>query len=283
MPVRRAALVAALLALLLPALWQPAGGQRNNPTSVGLVYLKQKIFRPGDWVLYKVDGQNERGGTSTDYQRVQIGLEQTYRGEDCFWIETGWGADRERLTWGAVLVSENIFLDSLAELRGNTYTRLMHISNTSDGTPLVVPLIGTPPKTSAADLAARRPTYTEVGTDTLDTPLGRIACRLVEVKRTFRSTRDMPDSTLQQGTISTARRWYNARLVPITGLVLEVEEKVYFQRVWPLGKSSTDFPMHEVGKDVLRIELLAVGHGAKPMISDRVRIATELRGPESIE
>lgn len=279
MTVRRTALAVALLSLLLPIVWQPAGGQNNIPSSIGLVYLKQKLFRPGDWVLYQVEGENERGAVSTDYQRVQIGPEQTYRGEDCFWLETGWGPEQDHLAWGTMLVSENIFLDSLADLRGNAYSRLLHTSTTAEGTPLVMPTYVISPNNSDAELAARRPTYTELGTDTLDTPLGRIACRLVEVKRTFRSARDMADSTKQQGTLSTARRWYNTDLIPITGLVREEEEKVYFERAWPLGKPSTDFPMREVGKDVYRVHLLAVGHGAKPVLSDRVQISLQSGGP----
>ena len=87
-------------------------------------------------MLYKVGGQNERGETSTDCQRIQIGVVTTYRSEDCFWLETGWGPDPDRLNWGAVLVSENIFLDSLSEVRGMVYMRQMHVANAPDGTPL---------------------------------------------------------------------------------------------------------------------------------------------------
>jgi hypothetical protein len=283
MTVRRLALAAALVGLLLPALWQPAGGQKNIPSSIALLYPMKKIFKPGDWVLYKVGGQNERGETSTDCQRIQIGVVTTYRSEDCFWLETGWGPDPDRLNWGAVLVSENIFLDSLSEVRGIAYMRQMHVTNAPDGTPLALMQKSLVSKLPPGDLEAQRSTYTELGIDTLDTPRGRIACRLVEVKRTYRSARDMPDSTMQQGTISTARRWYNTDLIPITGLVREEEEKIYFQRAWPLGKPSTDYPMRDVGKDVLRVEMLDFGHGAKPMISDRVRVTTQMGGGGSSE
>jgi hypothetical protein len=207
----------------------------------------------------------------------------TYRSEDCFWLETGWGPDPDRLNWGAVLVSENIFLDSLSEVRGIAYMRQMHVTNAPDGTPLALMQKSLVSKLPPGDLEAQRSTYTELGIDTLDTPRGRIACRLVEVKRTYRSARDMPDSTMQQGTISTARRWYNTDLIPITGLVREEEEKIYFQRAWPLGKPSTDYPMRDVGKDVLRVEMLDFGHGAKPMISDRVRVTTQMGGGGSSE
>ena len=99
------------------------------------------------------------------------------------------------------MVSENIFADTLADVRGNLHMRLLHISYDADGTPLAVPVrepcdSGHPP----ADLTAQRSIYTELGIDTLDTPRGRIACRLVEVRRTYRPARDMADSTHRRGT-----------------------------------------------------------------------------------
>jgi hypothetical protein len=278
MTARRIALAAAVLILPLLALCGPARGQKNVPSSIALVYLPKKIFKAGDWVLYKVEGENDRGQVSTDYQRVQIGLEQPYRGEDCFWLETGWGKRVEDLIWGAAMISENMFLDSLADVRGSLYMRLLHVSTQPDGTPLAVPVRTVDPKRSLDELLALRPVHTELGLDTLDTPKGPIVCRLVEVKRTYRTARDMADSTMQQGTLTTAKRWYNADLVPITGLVREEEEKIYTMRVWPLGKPSTNYPMREIGKDVTRVELLDFGHGAKPMVSDRIRLTRDASG-----
>jgi len=278
MSARRAALAVTLVTVLAVPLISGLGGvasaQQGIPSSVALVHLEKRIFKTGDWVLYKVEGRNETGETSVDYQRIQIGSELTYRGEQCFWLETGWGTDLERLAWGGTMVSENIFADSLADVRGNLHMRLLHVSYADDGTPLAVPVRARDPGQTPAELAALRPVVTEIGIDTLDTPKGRIPCRLVEARRTFRTSRDMADSTQQKGNVSVARRWYNTDLVPITGLVREEEEKTYFTRTWPLGRPSTDYPMVEVGRNVIHASLLDCGHGAKPKIADRVRVTT---------
>lgn len=276
----------ALAVLLAPVLccWQPAGGQSKVPSSIALVYPEKKIFKAGDWVLYKVYGQNEHGESSVDYQQVQIGVTQRYRGEDCFWLETGWGPDRERMDWGAVMLSEYIFQDSLADLRGNAYMRKLHFSNAPDGTPMALQVRPMDPRLQKTeDLAARKPTYTEVGVDTVDTPKGPIVCNVVEVLRIFRTARDTADSTMQTMTEARSRRWYNVERIPITGLVREEETKVYSLRAWPLGRPSDEYPMSEVGRDVFRVELLDYGRGAKPRISDRIRDTRETGGALGVE
>jgi hypothetical protein len=82
---------------------------------------------------------------------------------------------------------------------------------------------------------------------------------------------DLRDSTIQKRTESTATRWFNPTVVPITGLVREQEKKTYITRAWPLGKPSTDYPERITGWDTYDISLIDLGHGAKPKISDRIK------------
>ncbi len=276
--IRRCALLLALLVLLPALLLAPrVRGSAGVPTSISLVYPKQKLFKAGDWVFYRVQGSNQNGDSSVDFQRVQIGKVLVYRGEDCFWLETGWGPGPDSLEWGAVMLSENLFLDSLADVRPTIYMRKINMEADSKGTPLASDVRSIDPKHGLPDMSDLRPTYKDLGADTVRTPVGAIPCRLVEVSRTFRSARDTEDSTMQMMTVTTARRWMSLERVPITGIVREEERKAYYMKSWPLGKPSTDFPMREIGFDLTRTELVGYGHGAKPNISDHI-IEADPRG-----
>jgi hypothetical protein len=271
MPARRILSVLVLLSVPLLALWNPAKSAMGIPTSVALVYPKAKIFKPGDWVLYEVRGQSLQGDSSVDYQRIQIGVTLAYRGEDCFWLETGWGHARERLEWSAAMVSEGMFGDTLAEARPRIYVRKLQMEIDDNGIPRSYDVRTIDPSNPLPEIPAFRPEYKEAGTDTLQTAKGRIVCQIVDVTFSSNSSRDMADSTMQSRTETRSRRWMNPKVVPITGIVREEETKVYTMRVWPVGKPSTDFPPHVTGTDRHQIEVLDFGHGAKPMISDRIR------------
>ncbi len=267
-----------LLILSLTALSSWGVSVSNVPTSVALVYPKQKIFKPGDWVLYKVYGQNISGEASIDYQRLLIGKTLRFRAEDCFWLETAWGPSPDSLVWSAALISEGLFQDENADIWPNFYLRMLHMETDADGVPRAAETRTVNPKTPLSDLLAEKPVYTPAGTETLQTPKGPIVCDVVEVTTTHRSARDMADSTLQQGTDSHIKRWMNIQAVPITGLVREEEVRTYVERTWPLGKPSTQFPFRVVGKDTYKIDMVDLGHGEKPHISDRIRSTSDRRG-----
>lgn len=276
------ALLASLL--LVPAFLfslAPSWGDEGVPTSVGLLYYAKKNFKVGDWVLYKVQGKSMNTSMSTDYQRVQIGSEMMYRGEKCFWLETGWGSTPDKLAYSAVFVSEGIYEDDMPELRNNLYLRKMHTENDENGNPIAIEMRTVNPKAALPDLRDRMPKTTVVGTDTLDTPKGRIVCQVLEVTRTFRQARDTADSTMRTVTESKTRRWINPDVVPITGLIKEVEHKVYSAQIWPLGKPSTNFPSRVLDTNDYDIEMIDFGHNAKPQIADRIRDAEAVRGQQS--
>src|SRR5215831_6988454 len=105
-------LLAVVLFLMVPLVFDLSNSFAQNqgtsiPSSIGLVYMPKKNFKVGDWALYRVTGSNQDGEKSVDYQRVQIGLETRYMGEQCFWIETGYGTSPDSLDWSAALISEN--------------------------------------------------------------------------------------------------------------------------------------------------------------------------------
>jgi hypothetical protein len=140
-----------------------------------------------------------------------------------------------------------------------------------NGIPLAAEIHTFDPKKPLPDLSAQRPTVRVVGTETIQTPKGPIECQKVEVTQIWRAMQDLEDSTIQKRTESKATRWFNPKVVPITGLVREQEHKVYTTRKWPVGKPSTDFPERITGIDDFQTELIDFGHGAKPKIVDRIR------------
>jgi hypothetical protein len=245
---------------------------------VGLVYTKAKLFKPGDWVLYQIHAPDEAGAPSVVYQRVQIGTTMVLRGEDCFWLETAMGSSPDTMAKSAALVSEGLFEDDHADLWPNYYIRMMHMETDDKGIPWASEVRTVNPKQATLpDSLGPKQTYTDLGTDTLTTPKGPIVCQVVQVNRIYRAARDMPDSTEQQVVETTSKRWMSLHAIPITGLVREEETKVYKERVWPVGKPSTLFPFRTVSVVESRVDVLDFGHGAKPMLSDRMRHMGERR------
>jgi hypothetical protein len=281
MTVRRAqpvlALALALLTAALAAHWIPARAD-SVPTSVALVYPKAKLFRPGDWVLYQVRTQDADGRPLTVFQRIQIGTTMVLRGENCFWLETGMGHSPDTLSKSAVLVSEGLFEDDKADLWPNYYVRMMHMETDKSGVAWAAEVRTVNPKAAfPPDSLGPQQTSADLGVDTLHTAKGPIVCQVVEVTRIHRAARDLPDSTEQNVTETTDKRWMSLHTIPISGLVKEQETKVYKERIWPLGKPSTQFPFRIMATTQSEVEMVDFGHGAKPMISDRIRPMADRR------
>jgi len=274
MRARRLAFVVALLGFALTALW-PQLGNSSIPSSVGLLYFPQKNFKPGDWVMYRVENRNAEGVKTTTYQRVQAAMEITFRSEPCLWLETGYGPAIDSLDYSAALVSENVYLDEQAEARSRFYLRKLHMETDPDGTPRASEVRTFDPRKPLPDMSDKVPTTRVLGTETLKTPRGPIECQKVEIKRVWQTAQELPDSTIQRRSESTATRWLNPKVVPITGLVREQEHKVQFIKSWPLGKPSKDFPERIVAIDDNVEDLIDYGHGAKPKLSDRMRDTNE--------
>ena len=237
---------------------------------------KRKIFKAGDWVLYKTTGSNMEGKISVDYQRVQAVLEGPYMGEPCVWIETGFGEKIDALDWGCAQISENAFQDSIAELRPNIYLRRLQ-SPSDDGIPRAMEVRTFDPKIPLPDFESRRPVIKASRPDTLLTPKGRIPCQYYEMVRTHKNVKSTPEATIERGVESTVKRWLNPDLVPLTGIIREEEHKVYKTHAWPIGKLSSDFPEEINGFDDLKTELIDFGHDAKPMIAHRIRDSRDSR------
>ena len=247
----------------------PAAAQ-GLPNSIKLLHFAEKNFQSGDWVLYKIDQEDYDGETAVDYQRVQIGSEIEFRGEKCFWLETGWGKTPEKLAWTTVLMSEGIFEDSLAEARADVHMRRMHISDAPDGTPLVGDARLANSFRPMSDMADLIPDRTLVGTDTVVVKGKTFICQIWEEVHEYGQIDEQPDSSIRYLTRTTRRRWIDPSL-QITGLVREKERKERFRHAWPLGKVSTDFPRQVVEFFDYDVQLVNFGSGAKPAVSDRVK------------
>lgn len=258
----------ALLWLVLLLLPGPLPGQ-GMPTSIKLLYFPEKNFKPGDWVFYRIGSENYEGQTATDFQRVQVASEVEFRGEKCFWLETGWGQAEDRLGWTTVLVSEQIFQDSVAEARTDVHMRRMHLSNAADGTPIVSDARLANSSRPMSDLKGNLPNRTLVDRDTLVVKGRTFHCEVWEEVLESGKIQELPDSSVRYLIRTTRRRWIDPAL-PITALVREEERKEYFRHAWPLGKVSTDFPRQVVEYYDYDIQLIDFGSGAKPNISDRL-------------
>jgi hypothetical protein len=267
-------LAAALIAgLCLAALGRlPALGE-SVPTSVGTLYFERKNFREGDWVLYRLVEDSHLYGKRIRYQRIQAALEVDYRGEKCFWLETGFGTDPDSLLWSAVLVSEAIFEDSLADVHNQMYVRRVHVGRDLEGYPIAMPSKPMNMRRGLPDLTPYRPKLSEVGTETLRIGDRTFECRVVRGTREFARLRDLPDSTQRRIIEETTTRWYSPDMVPVTGMVRERARKFTRVATWPIGKPSTQFePVVE--EDVsMDLEIVDLGHGAKPRLAHRMRDA----------
>jgi hypothetical protein len=263
-----AAICGAFCIAALPA--RVPGQGETVPMSIGSLYFAKKNFRVGDWVLYRLDETTARFGSSTRFQRIQIGGEEIYRGENCFWLETGYGRDADSLVWSAVLMSESVFEDSLADVHSNFYLRKIHVGKDVEGYP-----IATPTRTLNAkklpDMTPYRPRFEERGNETLRFGELDLPCRIVEAKRNFGRLKDLPDSTQRRMIEETATRWYSPELVPVTGLARERSRKITRVQTWPNGKPSTDFAQVIEEDMAFELTLLEFGHDAKPKLADRMR------------
>jgi hypothetical protein len=278
MPLRR--LLAVALALVVPVALMTTFALGAVPSSIGLIYYKEKNFKLGDWVLYKVTGANMEGEQSVDYQRVQAVLEENYMGEPCVWIETGFGKKPGLMDWSAAEISENAFQDTIAYLRPNFYLRRLHTYTDETGVPRAAAVNTFNPKIPLPSFDSRRPVIIESRWDTLDTPKGRIACWYTKSVRTHKNTKSNPDGTIERGVESTVERWINPEAVPLTGIVREVEHKEFKTKAWPIGKLSTDYAEQLSGFDDLKTELVDFGHDAKPRLAHRIKDARDRRQVE---
>jgi hypothetical protein len=258
----------ALLAAL--GLWTAWGAaQVDVPTSTKLLYLPEKNFRVGDWVLYEVQAENVTGEASFDYQRVQVVSEERYRGDDCFWLETGWGPYLDALAYTTVLISETIFQDSLAEVRTDVHVRRIHVSTTADGRAVMAEGRLATQRSPMSDLQRLMPRRTAIGRDTVNVGERTFDCVIQEEIQEYSETQDLPDSTVRFFNRVTRRRWIDPK-IPITALAREYERKEFYRHAWPLGRLSSEFPMLLTNGYEIQVQLADLGTGAKPVLSDRV-------------
>ncbi len=236
--------------------------------STNLIYLPEKNFRAGDWVLYEVQGENGEGAQSFDYQKLQIASEIRFRGDDCFWLETGYGPYLDKLSYTAVLMSTTIFEDSLAEVRSDVHLRQIHMGSAPDGTPLVGDARLANAHVPMSDLRRIMPQRRFVGTDTVRVGTRVFPCQIFEETQENSALQNLPDSTVRLFTKTKRRRWMNPA-IPITGMARESERKDFYRHSWPLGQLSSAFPPVQLGFLAVEVQLVDLGTGAKPAISDR--------------
>lgn len=240
------------------------------PNSIGLLYFDKKHFKEGDWVLYKMLGSDLSGVESVDYQKVVIAAEVDYRGEDCFWLETGWGPSPEQLAFSTILVSELIFKEDNPTVRHSVYMRKMHMGEDDNGVPFAIDVRLANPGRAIPNQDHLKPIIEEIGIDTLEVDGKTLVCRVLEETQVYPRMRDLPDSTMRLITRVKRTRWVSMD-IPITAIVKEIERRERYRQAWPIGRPSTDYP--EILTEAFDIEIEAVkwGTGAKPMVSHLIK------------
>lgn len=243
----------------------PTAAAVKQVNGIGLIdYTRRPDFKVGDWVRYRITGANSTGAKDDYVVTVIIAGEESFWGEDGFWVET-WTEPRGEPPQGtATLMSYSIFEDSLPVQRMLLYQRKT-INETDDkGNPSQVVL-----RRSPASLKLRTPFDDQIrmdidtlGQDTVQVPRGEFRVLKVRTRQGKSTTRDVGDST-DYSEIWDSRTDYITHQVPITSVVREVIETTFQQRKWQIGRSEDAPPMRYLDRSIGEARLVDYGSGMK--------------------
>jgi hypothetical protein len=244
-------------------------------SAVGLVDFSGKPnFKNGDWVRYRFTAENAEGHESVAYQELRIVGEEEYRGEKCFWLETGSGRDTTALFRTLMLVSYDAFEDPNADVRYKRYMRMfmMGPAMAGEGGPEILevehPREDAPP--TAAELAQLRGNVDSLGKVTVDTERGPILANAFYTYRKLGATDPKPDSTVQMIT-ETKRTVSKSRKVPITSQARFEQMETIYRKAWATGTVSANAPENVHSWTKIDSKVVAWGTGARNMMLDAWR------------
>jgi hypothetical protein len=251
-----------LLAFILStSLAAPAFAGRTS--GIGLVDYRQKNFKVGDWVRYKIEVSNSNGNENVASQELRVLAEETFRGEPCTWFETLYGPDTTDYESDIMLVSNEAFKDPQADVRFPVYARMMMMEVDDQGVPVMVEMQRTGSRNPVLpDMSNLRGEVDTLGFEKVETPRGTLEGQIVRLHRKLRNPRDMADSTINRIT-DTKRTSWMSRKVPITSLVKDYEIEDWFYQAYKLGEVSTSAPEIPVSSETRLATVVAWGTGAK--------------------
>ena len=279
----RRALPALVLAALITAFYAaPASAIPvkvvNRINAIGLIdYSARPTFKVGDYARYKV----VNGGGGADPKEyvltILIAGEEEFWGERCFWVET-WNDDPGgRGEAAGSLISYAIFDDSLANERVQLYRRKLVAGAEETGEPAEELTRGTSNLNSLRSAPIRPMGYKSdtLGADTVQTPMGLLQARKVQVEQGKSLTQTQTDSTVYQETREKHLRWLTNE-VPLTHVAREDAYNTEGRRAWKLGYSSEASPLltRETGYTFSR--LIEYGHdGVSRLLPPERRMSIE--------
>ena len=234
--VRRVLIVVCSLMLLQIAsdVWP-----QNVVKMSGLAYLDYRShprFKVGDWVKYHFSSKSD-GGQTEDYDMTMlISGEETFWGDDCFWIETWSGGRTLPPQANAMLISYSIFGDSAWLQHLQVYQRKSASINESGELfqELTRRVLGG--KATGEDRPSLTVLTDTLGTDTVRVASGLYRCVKVQRKAGIGSVNEKGDSTLRIENWD-QRELYLSPKIPMTSLVREVDERWITHKTWKVGKS----------------------------------------------
>lgn len=255
----RAGLFLLALALVACAV-APAFAARVN--GIGLIDYRKKNFKLGDWVRYRVEVSNSNGMEQVNFQELRIVGEEQFRGENCFWLETWFGADSAQGAYDLTLMSSDAFKDSQPDVRFSVYARLMMLDTDEEGRPEMTEIKRAGDLKVLPDMSSLRGKVDTLGFEKVQTPKGAIEARMVKLQRKLKNPRDTPDSTVNKITEVNRTSWF-ARKIPITSMVQEVETEDWRIQSYRLGEVSTTAPEVPFSSETRKISVVSWGTGAK--------------------
>jgi hypothetical protein len=210
----------------------------NQIDGTGLIdYGAKPSFKIGTWAKYHVKGSDESGATDEYTITVLIAGEETFWGDDCFWVET-LKEDERGPTTVATLVSYTIFDDPRPIPNLQMYLRKFLDNLDESGNP--VEQVPRPPRTVAqrrtSKSATPRWSVDTLGTEEITVPKGTFLCRKVAMREVTTATADRGDSSIHRE-MAEGRIAYMSDRVPLTRLVREDLEYRSSAKSWKLGQS----------------------------------------------
>ncbi len=266
--------VSLAFAVVLAVLAAAASPLLAATSAVGLVdYSGKPNFKLGDWVRYRFTIETSDGHESVGYQEVRIVGEEDYRGEKCFWVETGAGRDTSALFRTLMLMSYDAFKDPNADVRYKRYMRMLMMGpaiNNSGPELLEVehPKEDAPP--TPEELAQLRGKIEDKGPITVETVRGPIPARASFVLRKVGATDPQPDSTIQMIT-ETKRTISVSRKIPITSQARFEQFETVYKKAWGTGQVSTEAPENVVSWSKIDSKVVAWGTGASNLMLEAWR------------
>lgn len=272
---RRCLAVAALLAAAISAPPSHAQQRVTQINGIGMLDFTggRSQVKIGSWARYHVYAKSELGVTSDYTVTMLISGEESWWGEDGFWVETWTEMRDEPPRATATLMSYAIFDDSLAVPHMQLYMRKTVIGLREDGTPDEQIY-----KRTASSLKSREPVAGNIrwnvdtlGTDTVSTAKGTFVCRKVRLEQGTGATAQNRDSSLYTEVRETRTTWLTPQ-VPVTHIAREEIDYGAWRKTWLIGRSSESGPLRVMDHSLGTAELEDFGSGLTPRLTPvRVR------------